>query len=135
MFATRVLLCHVDVTDSEQILREVTRTCFLHSWTLICVWSLEEAGRYLETFKMYEKKQADMIKEKKDEQDKTSDLHMFLTTIRRINKSDVVTLSKSFESVAAMAEATQEQLAACPGLGPKKVRRLLSAFSQPFVKP
>lgn len=33
-------------------------------FSLILSWSSEEAGRYLETFKMYENKPADMIKEK-----------------------------------------------------------------------
>ena len=33
-------------------------------FSLILSWSSEEAGRYLETFKMYENKPADMITEK-----------------------------------------------------------------------
>jgi hypothetical protein len=33
-------------------------------FTLILAWSSEEAGRYLETFKSYENKSADLISEK-----------------------------------------------------------------------
>lgn len=33
-------------------------------FTLILSWSSEEAGRYLETFKVYENKPADLITEK-----------------------------------------------------------------------
>lgn len=33
-------------------------------FSLILSWSSEEAGRYLETFKMYENKPVDMITEK-----------------------------------------------------------------------
>ena len=33
-------------------------------FSLILSWSSEEAGRYLETFKVYENKPADLIKEK-----------------------------------------------------------------------
>lgn len=33
-------------------------------YTLILSWTSEEAGRYLETFKIYENKPADLISEK-----------------------------------------------------------------------
>ena len=32
--------------------------------SLVLTWSCEESGRYLETFKTYENKDADLIKEK-----------------------------------------------------------------------
>ena len=45
---------------------------------------------------------------------------------------DVVTLGSTFGSLAALMTATSEQLAACPGIGPTKVRRLHDTFHAPF---
>ena len=45
-------------------LGEVTKTCAMNDCTLVCCWSAEEGARYLELFKSYEHKPADIIKEK-----------------------------------------------------------------------
>ena len=37
--------------------------CILANCTLVLAWSLEEAGRYLETYKAYEQKPADLLME------------------------------------------------------------------------
>ena len=50
--------------DHGKSLRELMRVSVSLDFSLILSWSSEEAGRYLETFKMYENKPADMIKEK-----------------------------------------------------------------------
>jgi hypothetical protein len=55
-----------------------------------------------------------------------------LTTIKGVNKVDVVTLGSTFGSLAALMTASSEQLAACPGIGPTKVRRLHDTFHAPF---
>ena len=55
-----------------------------------------------------------------------------LTTIKGVNKVDVVTLGSTFGSLAALMTASPEQLAACPGIGPTKVRRLHDTFHAPF---
>ena len=55
-----------------------------------------------------------------------------MTTIKGVNKVDVVTLGSTFGSLAALMTATSEQLAACPGIGPTKVRRLHDTFHAPF---
>lgn len=44
----------------------------------------------------------------------------------------MVTLGSTFGSLAALMTATSEQLAACPGIGPTKVRRLHDTFHAPF---
>ena len=43
-YKRRVLLCHVDVSDSasQEGLLEVTKLAFLEDWTLICAWSAPE---------------------------------------------------------------------------------------------
>ncbi|XP_036039282.1 DNA excision repair protein ERCC-1 isoform X2 [Onychomys torridus] len=63
-FALRVLLVQVDVKDPQQALKELAKMCILADCTLILAWSAEEAGRYLETYKVYEQKPADLLMEK-----------------------------------------------------------------------
>ncbi|CAN1124319.1 DNA excision repair protein ERCC-1 [Linum perenne] len=94
-YKLRVVLCHVDVADVTKPLLEVTKTALLHDCTLLCAWSLEECGRYLETIKMYENKSADLIQGQMDT-DYLSRLQHALTSVRRVNKTDVVTLGSTF---------------------------------------
>jgi len=63
--------------------------------TIVCAWSNEEAGRYVETFKSFENKPPDAIKERVDN-DYISKLTDCLTQIQSINKTDVVTLASTF---------------------------------------
>ncbi|XP_066386796.1 DNA excision repair protein ERCC-1-like isoform X3 [Miscanthus floridulus] len=119
-FRLSVILCHVDVEDVIKPLHEITRTALLHDCTLLCGWSLEECGRYLETIKVYENKPADIIREHMDN-DYLSRLTHALTSIRHVNKTDVVTLGSSFGSLSQIMNASMEELARCPGIGERKV--------------
>lgn len=56
--------------------------------------SVDEAGTYISTFKQYEHRPPDMIKERVDK-DYNSVLRSSLTTISRVNKTDVETLKTS----------------------------------------
>ncbi|XP_019080771.1 DNA excision repair protein ERCC-1 isoform X3 [Vitis vinifera] len=118
-FKLRVVLCHVDVEDVIKPLLEVTRTALLHDCTLLCAWSLEECGRYLETIKVYENKSADIIQGQTDT-DYLSRLTHALTTVRHVNKTDVVTLGSTFGSLSHIMDASMEDLARCPGIGERK---------------
>ncbi|KAL2942144.1 DNA excision repair protein ERCC-1 [Bienertia sinuspersici] len=132
-FRLRVVLCHVDVEDVVKPLLEVTRTCLLHDCTLLCAWSLEECGRYLETIKVYENKPADIIQGHMDS-DYLSRLNHALTAVRRVNKTDVVTLGSTFGSLSHIMDASVEDLARCPGIGEHKVKRLYDTFHEPFKR-
>ena len=126
-FKLRVLLLLIDMDDSNIPVAEITQFCINNDLTLVLVWSSEECARYLETYKSYEKKGLDDIKHR------VADSHLaqvsdFLTVIKSINKTDVVTLISNFKSLKAIANASLEELALCPGLGPKKVRNLYEAF-------
>ena len=57
--------------------------------------SAEEAGYYLSTFKQFEHKPPDLIKERVDK-DYHSMLRTALTTISKVNKTDVETLRTTF---------------------------------------
>ncbi|KAH0703516.1 DNA excision repair protein ERCC-1 isoform X2 [Solanum tuberosum] len=132
-FRLRIILCHVDVEDVIKPLLEVTRTSLLHDCTLLCGWSLEECGRYLETVKVYENKPADLIQGQMDG-DYLSRLNHALTSIRHVNKTDVVTLGSTFGSLSHVMDASMEDLARCPGIGERKVKRLYDAFHEPFKR-
>ena len=126
-FKLRVLLLLIDMDDSNTPVAEITQFCINNDLTLVLVWSSEECARYLETYKSYEKKGLDDIKYR------VADSHLaqasdFLTVIKSINKTDVVTLISNFKSLKAIANASLEELALCPGLGPKKVRNVYEAF-------
>ncbi|WOL10600.1 DNA excision repair protein ERCC-1 isoform X1 [Canna indica] len=130
-FKLRVVLCHVDVEDVVKPLLEVTRTAMLHDCTLLCGWSFEECGRYLETLKVYENKPSDNIREQ-THTDYLSRLNHALTSIRHVNKTDVVTLGSTFGSLSGIMDASMEDLARCPGIGERKVKRLYDTFHEPF---
>ncbi|OQS07704.1 DNA excision repair protein ERCC-1 [Thraustotheca clavata] len=127
----RVVVCHVDVPDNESALKEINRDTLNCGFTLLLAWSWKEAARYIETLKNYENKPATMIKERV-ENDYNAQLNDVLTSVRSINKTDVLTLSSNFGSVQRMMNATEDELALCPGIGGKKVLQLLETFNQPF---
>jgi DNA excision repair protein ERCC-1 len=131
MFKLRVLFLLIDVVDSETVLAEVTNICLSNDMTLISVWSEEECARYLETYKAYEKKGIDDIKPRVHKSLAMKGLD-FLTTVRSINKSDVMALYTNFKTLKEISTASMEELALCPGLGPRKVRYLYEALHGPI---
>ncbi|KAF9149764.1 ssDNA endonuclease and repair protein rad10 [Linnemannia schmuckeri] len=131
-FVLRVLLVLVDVDTHQHAIRELTRVAMVNDLTLICAWSNEEAARYIETYKAYENKAPDAIKERV-ENDYLSKLTDGLTQIPSINKTDIVTLSSTFGSLKNIMDASADELGLLPGFGERKVKRLLEAFDQPFA--
>jgi len=91
----------------------ITQACLINNVTIIVAFSsvsnisifkcishidlgsFEEAGHYLTTFKQFEFKPPDMIKER-TEKDYHSILRTSLTSISKVNKTDVETLRTSF---------------------------------------
>ncbi|XP_005001376.1 DNA excision repair protein ERCC-1 isoform X1 [Cavia porcellus] len=132
-FALRILLVQVDVKDPQQALKELAKMCILADCTLILAWSPEEAGRYLETYKAYEQKPADLLMEKL-EQNFVSRITECLTTVKSVNKTDSQTLLSTFGSLEQLMAASRQDLALCPGLGPQKARRLFDVLHEPFLK-
>ncbi|KAI8588894.1 restriction endonuclease type II-like protein [Geranomyces variabilis] len=131
-FLIRVLLCVVDIDDHQSSIRDLTRIAVYNSFTIILAWSAEEAGRYLETFKAYEHKPPDILKERVDP-DYLAKLTDAITQIKSINKTDVITLASAFGSLKNIIAASPDDLEQCPGFGKEKVRRLHEAFNEPFL--
>ena len=131
-FRVRVLLVSVDVADPTEPLLLLTSLASANDFTVILGWSLQECARYLETFKLLDKKSAASIQER-IEAGYLPRLEDALTVIRSVNKTDVRVLSRTFGSLKDIMAAPMEDLALCQGLGDKKVRRLLLAFNEPFL--
>ena len=64
----------------------------------------QEAARYIETYKQYESKPADAI-QGRTEPDYLSRLTAALTTVRGINRTDVLTLGGALRSMAGIMQA------------------------------
>ncbi|XP_049651991.1 DNA excision repair protein ERCC-1 [Accipiter gentilis] len=132
-YGLQLLLLQVDVKDPHQALKELAKICILADCTLLVAWSPEEAGRYLETYKAYEQKPPDLLKERV-EQDFLSRMTDCLTSIKSVNKTDALSLLTTFGSLAAVVDASREDLSLCPGVGPQKAKRLFDVLHEPFLK-
>ena len=109
-FTLRLVLLLVDSDEAEKPLVELTRQTLSQDFTLVCAWSVAEAARYLETFKAYARKPADLIKERSDGAFSTQ-LADVLTTVRPLNKTDASTLHGRFGSLHRLLRASHEELA------------------------
>lgn len=69
LYDLRVLLLQIDVTDPHAALKQLTRMCLVADLTLMLAWSSEEAGKLIETYKIFENKPPDLIMEKAEGDD------------------------------------------------------------------
>ncbi|KAK3893037.1 hypothetical protein Pcinc_003131 [Petrolisthes cinctipes] len=133
-YQLRVLLVLVDIKDPHHELKQLTKICVLADMTLMLAWNQEEAGRIIEVYKMFEHKPPDLIMEKQDH-NPHSMLIDALTTVRSVNRTDAMTLLSTFVSLERIIEASEEEMALCPGFGPQKAKRLHRVLHQHFRKP
>ncbi|KAI6134493.1 restriction endonuclease type II-like protein [Pisolithus croceorrhizus] len=127
----RILLIMCDVVEHQELIRELTKVCLINSLTIVVAWSNEEAGQYIATFKQFEHKPPDLIKERVDK-DYDSIFRTALTSINKVNRTDVATLRTSLGTFADIAKASPDRLQNLPGFGQVKVKRIKEAFEKPF---
>ena len=132
-FELRILLVQVDVSEPHHALKQLMRISILSDLTLMLAWSQEEAGKILETYKVFENKPPDLIMEKANP-DPHSKLVDALTSVKSVNKTDAVTLISVFGSLESIIEASIEDLTLCPGFGPQKAQRLHKVLHQTFKR-
>ncbi|KAJ2553722.1 ssDNA endonuclease and repair protein rad10 [Coemansia sp. RSA 1933] len=132
-YSLRVLLVFADTDDSKLPLREINRVALLGNMTILMAWSLDEAGRYIEALKVYEHRPPDVIKER-IEDTYMARLNNALTSVRSVNKTDVLTLASNFGSFEGMAKAGADEMTLCPGIGDLKAQRLFKAMNEPFIQ-
>ncbi|KAG7190246.1 hypothetical protein KM043_006365 [Ampulex compressa] len=129
----RVLLVQVDIADPHHALKHLTRICILADLTLMLAWSAEDAGKMIETYKVYENKPPDAIMER-SESAPHQKLVNALTTVRSVNRTDAATLLSTFGTLENLVKANQNSLALCPGFGMQKAQRLYKTLHEPFLK-
>jgi len=130
----RVLLCLVDVEDAAKALHELNLLALRTDCVLFLAHGPQEAARYLECFKAYEKNSAQCIRERIDPSH-AGQVADALQAIKPLNRTDVATLSNRFATFGDLLRANLDDLRACPGLGDKKCARLHDAFARPFDAP
>lgn len=131
MYSLRLLLVQADVADPQAALKELTKVALVNDFTLLVAWSAEESARYLETFKIFEHKPPDLIRERRKE-DWLGAMTGCLTSVKGVNRTDAVGLLSRFGSLRNLSKATASDLSLVPGLGEIKVKRLREALTTPF---
>ncbi|OLY80708.1 DNA excision repair protein ERCC-1 [Smittium mucronatum] len=99
---------------------------------MILAWSIQEAGKYLETFKAFENKSPDQIMGR-IEPEYMPRLVNTLSQVRSVNKTDALTLASNVGSFRKMANSSLKELALLPGFGDQKASRLFEAFNENFI--
>ncbi|XP_037938370.1 DNA excision repair protein ERCC-1-like [Teleopsis dalmanni] len=128
----RVLLVQVDTTEPHNALKSLTRISLLTDLTLMLAWNHEEAGKIIETYKLYEKRPPDLIMER-TESSPYQKLVAALTHIKPVNKTDAVTLLQTFGNLENLINASDERLSQVIGLGPRKAQKLYKTLHEPFL--
>ncbi|GJN91413.1 hypothetical protein Rhopal_004434-T1 [Rhodotorula paludigena] len=115
----RIILVQCDADNHVAAMKELTKIALVNGYTLMTCWSAQEAGRYLETYKQFERKPPDLIRERTDDSYQAH-LQSALTQVNSVNKTDVTTLISNFGSFSKIVTAPAAQLSTLPGLGDKK---------------
>lgn len=131
MYTLRILMIQCDVADHQSAIRELTKVALINRLTMIVASSPEECGQYLETYKAYEHRPPDTIRTRMAD-DYSGQLSAALTSVRGVNKTDVMTLSTRLGSFANIVDTPTDTLTLLPGMGEQKARRLVDTFRQPF---
>jgi DNA excision repair protein ERCC-1 len=157
-FDLRVLLVLLDhradpssplTTSTDQIV-ELNKLCVVSNFTLILASTLEEAGRWIETFKIYENKDPSSIimkrlegvdvnnptdsKKGKGSAPKTVSDQVIatsvsvLTQIKSVSRKDAMALITEFDTVGDVFRAGGGELSLIDGMGDKKVKRLVNVM-------
>lgn len=69
LYELRVLILQIDVIDPHMSLKQLTKMCLVADLTLMLAWSFEEAGKLIETYKIFENKPPDLIMGKGENND------------------------------------------------------------------
>ena len=127
----RLLLTMVDIQNHEESLKELSKTSLINNLTLILCWSAQEAGRYLELYKSYEKASPTSIRAHQATS-YSEKLVEFITVPRSINKTDALSLVSAFGSVRNAVNARPEEIGEITGWGEKKVQRWCGTVRENF---
>ena len=154
-----LFILQVDIKDPYIPIKDLTKICLLADLTLLLAWNSHEAGKIIETYKVFEHKPPDLIMEKQENSSTLAGVmlpmrlsseirsfnwdltHIFhsqiadaLTSIKSVNRTDAMTLLSNFQTLQNIYEASEEDLSLCPGIGPQKAKRLYRVIHEKFLK-
>ena len=130
-FKLRVLLVLVDVSDNADLILQLNRLGVVNNMTVILAWSEAEAGRYLETYKALDGKDASSI-QKRESNHIVDQMQDFWTACKPVNKTDAASLWEHFGNLKSVTKASRDEWALVSGLGPVKIQKLYEALHKPF---
>ncbi|XP_057376211.1 DNA excision repair protein ERCC-1-like isoform X2 [Daphnia carinata] len=133
-YELRILLVQVDIKDPYIPIKELTKICLLADLTLLLAWDAQEAGKIIETYKVFEHKPPDLIMGKQENNNVLAGIADALTSIKSVNRTDAMTLISNFQTLRNIYEASEEDLSLNPGFGPQKARRLFRVLHDKFVR-
>jgi DNA excision repair protein ERCC-1 len=132
----RVLLVQIPKDYGEtrvsEGLKELTKICVVFSYTMIVVWSDEEAARYLAYLKNQENAAPTQIQGQAKE-DYLSQLHDVVTCVKKVNRQNAETLVNKFGSLRKAIRSQESQISTIPGWSKDKATIFKSAVSRPFI--
>lgn len=132
-YRLRILLVLVDVPSGpEKTLLELTRVSLSLDFTIVLAWSNEEAARYLETFKLYENRSAESIRERPSTNPVDRAIGLLSGAIPKVNKTDAAELIAAFGCVRECLNVRREDLELMAGFGEAKIDAYLKAIHEPF---
>jgi DNA excision repair protein ERCC-1 len=130
-FKLRVLLVLVDVSDNADLILNLNKIGVVNNLTVVLAWSEAEAGRYLETYKTLDGKDASSI-QKRESNHIVDQMQDFWTACKPVNKTDAANLWEHFGNLKNVVKASRDEWALVSGLGPVKIQRLYDALHKPF---
>ncbi|WEJ93034.1 ssDNA endonuclease and repair protein rad10 [Yamadazyma tenuis] len=130
--ACKILLAVIDIESPQEALRKLNNICIKQDLTLLIAWSFEQAGNYIAMLKDNElsRTKVNLTIRGAKQSDFKSNLTDTLTSIRAINKTDVINLMTEIGSFKDIVEADNIKI---HGFGDRKISNLKATFSQPFI--
>lgn len=97
-YKVTIVLCLIDISDSEKWLIDVTKLAFKYSAVLFPAWSTKEAAKVLQSFRIYSKKNAaDFLSAKPITNATNTEIAAeTLTTIPTVARVDAISLLSHF---------------------------------------
>lgn len=125
------IICQIDITDPQEFIDELTVATFALGYRILLSWSARESAAILEILKIDGQKGLELLSKKRDS-DHLQTVKDIISCVKSVNGTDASVLSKRFDTVKHLMHITTEDVDRIHGLGKRKVKALLSAFSDDF---
>eukprot|EP00033_Pygsuia_biforma_P000117 GCRY01000147.1.p1 GENE.GCRY01000147.1~~GCRY01000147.1.p1 ORF type:complete len:258 (-),score=24.04 GCRY01000147.1:1086-1859(-) len=131
-YSKRILVVLVDVINPADLLRELNINCIRWDAQLILSWSMLEAARYIESFKLCQNTPSTILHGPTKDQTVSESISHVLTAVRGVSKNDAIKLVQAFSSFQKLCGASVEEMLLVPGIGEAKARRIYEVLHTQF---